>query len=292
MKLSPGEQITNVLMEHPECRRFELVLDRKAGPILSYPSTAETVTQVAPGPMLPLRLRSLIPAGSTAGSGILYVRETSFTSSTIIPIAPGGLKGAAELTYEVQQQPAITVPAYMKLPRQYWDDFAMLQSWMNSRLLYGLADAEENQLLNGNGVAPNLQGFMAVAIAVTPAASGLIAGVAAGLAAVYSRGYLPTGIVVNANDWGKALATITPVLTGPLNLWGVPVIVSRYMAAGSYLTGQFNPYSQIFDRDEAAVEVADQNQDDFIRNLVTVRAEERLALAIYQPGAFAKGTFT
>jgi len=82
------------------------------------------------------------------------------------------------------------------------------------------------------------------------------------------------------------------VVASPLNLWGFPVVLSVAMPAGSYVVGQFNPYSQIFDRDTAAVEVAEQNQDDFVKNIVTVRAEERLAFAIYQPGAFSKGTFT
>jgi hypothetical protein len=289
---SPGQQITDMALERPERRRFEISLERKA--ILAYPSTAETIDRVIPGPVLPLRLRSLIPPGRTVGSGILYARETAFTSSTIIPVSPGALKGAADLTYEIVQGPVVTIPAYMKLPKQYWEDFAMLQSWIDSRLLYGLADAEENQLLNGNGVAPNLQGLMLVAIAVSPAAANLLAGVAAGIAAVYGRGYLPTGIVLNPGDWGRALVSVgTPMLLEPtLTLWGVPVVVSKYMVTGNYLVGQFNPYSQIFDREDAAVEVADQDQDDFLKNMVAIRAEERLAFAVYQPGAFAKGTFT
>jgi HK97 family phage major capsid protein len=295
MMKTPGEQITGTLLEHPERRRFNVNVGRKAvTPILTYPSTAETVDRVIPGPVLPLRLRSLITPGQTVGSGILYARETSFTSSTIVPVNPGALKGAADLSYEIVQQPVITIPAYLKLPKQYWEDFVMLESWMNSRLLYGLSDAEENQLLNGNGIAPNLQGLMAVAMAVTPGAAGLLNGVAAGIAAVYGRGYLVTGIVVNPADWGKILTTLgTPALMGPsMTLWGIPVVISKWMTALNYLVGQFNPYSQIFDREEAAVEIADQDQDDFIRNLVAIRAEERLALAVYQPGAFAKGTFT
>lgn len=299
MKKTPGQQVTDTLLEHPESRRF--TVERKAvSPILLYPPTYETVPRVIPGPVVPLRMRDLIPQGTTVGSGIVYVRETSFTSSPIVPIAAGALKAQADLTYDVQQQPVITIPAYMKLPKQYWDDFAMLQSWMDSRLYYGLTQAEEIQFLNGNGVAPNLQGFMLVALSVpavtpapTPGASAVLAGVASGVAYVYGRGYTPTGIVLNPNDFGVLLPALgTPAwITAPISLWGIPVVISPAMASGSFLVGQFDPYSQIFDRDEAALEMADQNQDDFIKNLVTLRAEERLALAIYQPGAFAKGTF-
>jgi HK97 family phage major capsid protein len=298
---SPGQQITDILMEHPERRNFEVTLERKAaGPILVAPASATTVPVVVPGPILPLRMRDLIPNGRTSGGAILYVRETSFTSSPIAPIKPGDLKPQADLTYEVQLQPVITIPAYMKLPKQYWQDFAMFQSWMDSRLLYGLAQTEEGQLLNGNGVAPNLQGFMLVALAAPPltappaGAGAVLAGVASGIAFLYGNGYMPTGIVLNPNDFGVMLLSLgTPeYVTTPVSLWGIPVVVSKAMPSGSYLVGQFNPFSQIFDREEVAVEVADNNEDDFIKNLVTVRAEERLALAIYQPAAFAKGTFT
>jgi len=303
---TPGEQITNALLEAPERRRFELVLERKAAPILTYPSTAETVPRVIPGPIRPYRLRDLIAPGRTVGSGIIYARETSFTSSTIVPKAAGAVKGAADLTYEVVTAPVQTIPAYMKLPKQYWDDFAMLQSWMDSRLMYGLTEAEEKQFLMGNGTPPNIQGYMGVAIAVTTVAGtggvALLDNVGAGIAALYGRGYTATGIVLNPSDWGVAIQArstsggylVGPpaLITNPLSLWGIPVVLAPSMTSGTYLVGQFNPFSQIFDRDDAAMEVAEQNEDDFIKNLITVRVEERTVLAIYQPAAFAKGTFT
>lgn len=304
---SPGAQITDMLLEQPARKRFAVTLERKAvGPVLAGPATSETIQTIAPGATLPLRMRNLIPAGRTVGSSITYPRETAFTN-TAAPIAPGGAKPLADLTYTTVNSPVVTIPAYLKTSTQILEDFAMFESWINTRLLYGLSIAEENQLLNGNGVAPNLQGLMAVAPAAPAAGTGgnaLIDNVAAGIAAVYGRDFLTDGIVLNPGDWGKVIVAtdprgpsgqyfVSPVGTppGPF-LWGIPVVLTKAMAAGNYLVGQFNPNCQIFDRDDAAVEVADQNQNDFIKNLLTVRAEERLAFAIYQPNAFAKGTFT
>lgn len=291
---SPGEQIFTALVEAPARRRFEITLERKAGPILVSPANPAPVPRVITGPVVPLRMRGLIPGGSTEADSIGYARETSITNSPVVPVGVGALKPQADLTYEMVTSPVRTIPAYMKTSSQLWEDFASFQSWIDSRLLYSLAIAEERQLLNGNGVAPNLQGLMQVAIAVTGTGANMIAGVAAGLAQVFGFGYVADGIVLNPADWGKALGTLgSPALVGnPLNLWGIPVVLSLAMTAGSYLVGQFNPYCQIFDRSDAVVEVAEQNQDDFVRNLITVRAEERLAFAIYQPGAFGKGTFT
>jgi hypothetical protein len=296
-----GQQITDTLTEKPECRRFELTLDRKAvTPILSYPPTYETVDRVIPGRTWLYRMRSLIAPGTTVGSGIVYLREVSFNASVIGPVAPGAPKPQPVTSYDVHLQPVITIPAYLKLPKQYWQDFAMLQSWMDARLMYGLALAEENQFLNGDGTGANLQGFMAVALTAPPPApvpspgpAAVLAGVASGVASVYGQGYAPNGIVLNPNDFGLMLFALgAPTLvTTPVSLWGIPVVVTQAMASGNYLVGQFDPFSQIFDREDAAIEVATQNEDDFIRNLVVMRAEERLALAIYQPSAFAKGTF-
>ena len=49
--------------------------------------------------------------------------------------------------------------------------------------------------------------------------------------------------------------------------------------------------AQIFDRMDAMVEISTEDDQNFRKNLVTVLAEERLALAVYRPEAFVKGDF-
>ena len=64
------------------------------------------------------------------------------------------------------------------------------------------------------------------------------------------------------------------------------------MTVDKFLTGAFQLGAQIFDREDANVEISTEDSDNFRKNLVTVRAEERLALAVYRPEAFVKGDFT
>ena len=68
-------------------------------------------------------------------------------------------------------------------------------------------------------------------------------------------------------------------------------LATQAIAVDKFLTGAFRLGAQVFDRWQARVEVATENEDDFVKNLVTILAEERLALAVYRPEAFVKGAF-
>ena len=66
------------------------------------------------------------------------------------------------------------------------------------------------------------------------------------------------------------------------------MVQTQAIAQGKFLTGAFKMGAQLFDRWDARIEVGYVN-DDFTRNLVTILAEERLALAVYRPEAFVYG---
>jgi HK97 family phage major capsid protein len=90
-----------------------------------------------------------------------------------------------------------------------------------------------------------------------------------------------TGEYLFANPQGNANRT----------LWGLPVVDTPAMTANKFLVGAFNMGAQIFDRMDARVEISTEDSDNFRRNLVTILAEERIALAVYRPEAFIKGDF-
>ena len=84
---------------------------------------------------------------------------------------------------------------------------------------------------------------------------------------------------------GNPQGTISPTL------WGLPVVATQAMAVDKFLVGAFRLGAQIFDRWRARVEIATENEDDFVHNRVTMLCEERLALAVYRPEAFIFGDF-
>jgi HK97 family phage major capsid protein len=68
-------------------------------------------------------------------------------------------------------------------------------------------------------------------------------------------------------------------LAGP-TLWGKPVAQTVSMTVNNYLVGAFKMAATLYDRETVEVLISSENADDFEKNLLTMRAEERLALAV------------
>ena len=74
-------------------------------------------------------------------------------------------------------------------------------------------------------------------------------------------------------------------------LWGVRTIITPAVSQGTCLVGAFALGASVIQGNSGlTVSIANQNEDDFIKNLVTILIEERLALAVRRPAAFVKIT--
>ena len=75
------------------------------------------------------------------------------------------------------------------------------------------------------------------------------------------------------------------------SIWGVPTIITPAVAAGTAFVGAFKAGASVVRKNNGVVvDIANQNEDDFIKNLITILIEERLALAVRRPSAFVKIT--
>ncbi|MFA7487967.1 MAG: phage major capsid protein, partial [Lysobacteraceae bacterium] len=110
-----------------------------------------------PGIVVPpnqrLFLRDLLNWGTTSSNSIEYVREAGFTNNAA-PVAenPSNPKPESDLTFDLDTAPVITIAHYIRASKQVLADVAMLQSYIDGRLLYGLKVKEELQLLKGSGL--------------------------------------------------------------------------------------------------------------------------------------------
>lgn len=251
----------------------------------------------------PLTIRALLAQGSTTSGVIQYVRETGFTNNAA-PVAEGAAKPYSDITFDQETENVRVIAHLFKASRQVLEDAAQLASYIDTRARDGLADVEEAQLLNGNGTGQNLNGLIPNAtpfdVALVKAGDNKADIIRRAILQVRLAEYRADGIVMHPTDWAdiEVLKETTggyiwsnPTVNNGQNLWGIPVVDTTAMTQGNFLVGAFARAAQIFDRWQARVEVSNSNADDFEKNLVTIRAEERLALAIYRPESFVYGPF-
>ncbi len=251
-----------------------------------------------------LTIRKLITPGQTERPIVPYTVETGFTNNADV-VAEGKLKPQSDLTLTRKTETTKVIAHWVRASNQILEDAPQVRSLIDSRLIFGLQLKEEYQLLHGDGTGENLHGIIPQATAfapptglVTPSpTTGIDALRIAMLQAVLAQ-YPATAHVLHDVDWsniellkdsegryliGNPQGSIAPTL------WGLPVVTTQSIAVGKFLTGAFQMGAQLYDQWASRIEVGFQN-DDFTTNNVTIRAEERLALAVYRPEAFIYGS--
>lgn len=254
-------------------------------------------------PQRRMTVRDLLSPGRMDGSTLEYVKETGFTNNAA-PVAENAVKPESSMKFDLVTTSAKVIAHWVKASRQILDDASQLQSIIDQRLRYGLAYVEEQQLLNGDGTGQNLLGIVPQASAytapITVSGATILDQIRLALLQAELAEYPSTGIVMNPKDWTRVellkdsqgrYIIGNPQGNAAASLWGIPVVTTQAMQEDKFLAGAFRLGAQLFDRWEARVEVSTENQDDFIRNMVTILAEERLALAVYRPEAFVYGDF-
>lgn len=249
-----------------------------------------------------LSIRDLLTQGRTSSNTVSYVRETGFTNATASK-AEGEAFDYSDLKFEEVHTTVRTIGHLMKASKNILADAPQLESFVNNRLVYGLKEVEDRQLLNGAGSGNNLKGILPQASAFADPASlakyTIIDQLRLAMLQATLAQYPATGIVLNPIDWAKLElekdTTGRMLIGNPQNgatpmLWRLPIVETTALAAGTFLAGAFKLGAQLFDREEVGVDVAFENDKDFEKNLVTFKCYERLALAVYRPEAFIKGT--
>ena len=265
-------------------------------------SWPQLLQMIAPIGHPPIGVRQLVPQGRTGSGSVEYIEETSFTNNAAV-VAEGAAKPKSDKVFTPRTSVVRTIAHYFKMSKQTFDDLPFLASQVENNGIWGIQTVEDNQLLNGSGAPPNLQGFNIVATAapapVPSTGATLVDAVGTAVFDLAAKGFIADGSVVNPADWGHVAMLKNSqgnyIFSNPLDyasggrIWGTRLVASANQAAGTFLTGAFQGHSQILDREDVHVQVANQNEDDFIKNMVTILIEERLALVIFQAKAFEKG---
>ncbi len=264
------------------------------------------VTEYRPG-ILPLMFKRLVVAdllakGTTDSNSITYMKETTFTNAAAA-VAEGAPKPESTLVFDQVTDLVSKIAHWLPVTDEMLEDVSAIRSYIDARLRLGLDLAEEDQLLNGSGTAPNIQGLMnRSGLTTAEVRAGSVTNAEAifiEMMKIFNASFvMPTGTIMNPANWqttqlskdGEGRYYGPGPFAGPQTnvLWGLPVAVTPSIVANTALTGAFNSAAQVFRKGGERVEVSNSHNDFFVRNLTAIRAERRLALAVYRPAAFGK----
>jgi HK97 family phage major capsid protein len=251
-----------------------------------------------------MTIRDLVPTIRVSSGSVEYVKQTGFTNSADT-VAEGDTKPQSELKWDRVTVPLRTIAHWVLASRQILDDAPQLQDLIDSELRYGLAYAEESQLLNGGGTGEDLNGIYTQATAFS-AGSRVISTpnkIDVINAAIYQQNLTnlrATFGVMHPSDWTDILSIKdsagayivgNPQDSAQPRLFGLPIVLTEAMTIDKFLVGN-GPSATIYDRWDARVEVSTEDSDNFRKNLVTVLAEERIGLAVKNTLGFTKGDFS
>lgn len=265
------------------------------------------------GAVLPFSMEALLPSTTTSSNAIEFTKEASFTNNAAEVVEGTGLKAESALTWSLVNMPVSTVAHWIKISKQLAADAPALAAYVNTRMRYGVNQKVDTQLVVGDGVAPNISGtydtgnftahgYTNAAITAISATFKKLVLIRKVIADLYAAGYPADAIVLNPADWatieielmttaaGQTLYSVSE--GGQARLFGIPVIQAIGMAADTFQVGRFSEAYMVYNREGTVVEMSDSDGDNFRYNLLTLRAERRLALATEKPAAVRGGDLT
>lgn len=269
----------------------------------------------------PLTIRDFISVRRTGSDTVEYVRQTTHTNAaapvaeatssadptysantttgvvTETRAAGGGYKPEGAWAFERKTATVKTIAEWVPATKRALADAAQLEGLINDELRKDIAETEESQILTGNGTGENLTGILSTSGIQTQAFdTDIFVSTRKALtkARVVGR-VVPNAIALNPTDVEKVdLARESgtgrffsggPFAMGPRTLWGTPILETEGVAAGTALVGDFSK-AVLWDREQTSVSITDSHADFFIRNLVAILAEERVAFGVTRPTAF------
>jgi HK97 family phage major capsid protein len=249
------------------------------------------------------RIRSLLNVGRTDSNLVEYAKQVTRTNNAGV-VAENTLKPESNYAWAKADAPVRFIAHWVPISRATLEDAAALQTELDSELRYGLDIAEDEELLNGDGTGEHLSGLRANATAYaapfameneTPIDTLRLA-----LLQLELADYAGDGFILNPMEWAKIELTKNTQgsyifanvlqLAGP-TLWGRSVVSTTAMDAGDFMAGEFGVAATIYDRMDAEVLFSTEDRDNFVKNMITARAEKRLAFAVKRAAALVDGTF-
>ncbi|RKR03585.1 phage major capsid protein [Maricaulis maris] len=249
----------------------------------------------------PVQLLDIVPMARTGQAAIPYMEETTRNHGAA-EVAEGGDYGEAEFVLTEKNGTIVKIGTSIPVTDEQLEDVDQSQSYINSRLVFGIRQRLDGQILVGNGTTPNMRGLKnTVGIQTQAKGADPVPDVfykAMTKIRVTGRA-IPTHHVINPTDWQGVRLMRTadgvyiwgnPSEAGPERLWGLPVVQCDADAAGTGYVGAFNPaFVSLFERRGVDVQVGFVGSQ-FTKGQRTIRADTRMGIVFFRPAAFCSCT--
>lgn len=258
---------------------------------------------ILPAASRPIQIIDIVPSGAINQAAEVYMEQTTRTN-TAAETAEGGTYNEATFVYTERSETVRKITISLPVTDEQLEDEARIQSIITDDLMFMLRQRLDSQLLNGDGIAPNITGYVNKSGILTQAR-----GVDTSLDAIFklmtqirvTGRAIPTTVILHPNNWQaiRLLKTAdgiylygSPSEAGPERIFGLPVVQGDALTAGTGIVGDFanSIYSQLLTRRGITLKVTDSNSDDFVKGKQMIRADIRVAFVIRRAAAF--GTVT
>jgi HK97 family phage major capsid protein len=259
-----------------------------------------------------LTIADLMAQGTTDSSTLQEATGTNAAAA----VDEGGTKPESTITFTEVDEAVRKIATLLPVSDEMLEDVSQLRSYLDQRLRLFVEHTIEQQLLAGTGTAPEISGILdRVGLQTgTRSALGVTTGETAGSTTVGNALFQaitnirnnaqvePDAVVMHPTNWAQLRLAKDSQLQylggGPMigaygqglmtgeTVWGLPVVVTSAITLNTALVGAFRSMSQVFYRNSLTVEASNSHASFFATNHTMIRAEQRLALAVYRPSAF------
>lgn len=273
----------------------------------------DTMAGIVAGGFRMLRFLDVVPMGRTSSNQVHFTRENTFTNQAA-ETQENASKPESTLTFESVDVPVRTIAHWLKVSKQVLDDAPALETYIDRRMRHGVRQRLESQIIAGNGNAPNIHGLLGTD-GTTYTDLTIVSGelrfdyINRAKYKVIENEYMPDIVLLNPADWGNMervkvnSGTDDRYIAGSAShgaigylqnglvptLWGLPVILSNAMTSGEALVLSLDAI-MMWMREEATVEIFEQDDKNVQSNLLTIRGEMRAAFTVFRPTAVQGGT--
>jgi HK97 family phage major capsid protein len=303
--------LDGMIKGHARAASFEVKADMTtAADFTGEVIPADRVAGYKYDPARSVHVRSIIPNGTTSSDVVRFVKESGYSDGSAAK-AEGATLGQSDFDLTATDANVQKIGAYFRVSEEMLADTPAISSYISTRAAEKLMTEEDDQILNGNGTAPNLSGIVTDSADFVTGSGGsfyqsveaanefdvLVAALNQLALSEYQANY----IMLHPTDFHKILLlkdTQNNYLKDQVyaglqpNFMGVPVIINTAITAGTFLLGNFAVGTQLWTRDNLSVEFFREDGTNVRDGFVTAVVKERIALTNYLPNAFVNGTFS